>query len=381
MATAKSRTGKTSKRVSSTALRLQPPTEALTALLREQSRILKAIAKKQSEFDVERERLSKLSQSLFEGMQPLVHEREQLAEEVRQLFQELLAEGRLSRTAQKKVSLVYRDLVESGEIESFETKFESKEPSNNHPDWDFEEFDAPDDFIPPSGDRRASSVDSAKHAGGRPGNETLRGLFKRLAVALHPDLVQQETEQKRRTDVMKEVTRAYEEGNLARLLEIEQLWLSGSDVNRNNNADENAQLRELERRISELRQQQKELSAALRELRNSSPLSEFFGTRRVNQAVQKEQLEALLDAASEELEPLRQIRDFVRAFSEKKISLAEFMRGPCFIRADEFDIAEAMLEFVMNDLGSVVSGGKTSSETKKRRGAKRGKSEFDDVPF
>jgi hypothetical protein len=341
---------------------------------------LKAIAKKQSEFDVERERLSNLSQSLFEGMQPLVREREQLAEEVRQLFQALLAEGRLSRTAQKKVALVYRDLVESGEIESFETKFESKEPSNRNPEWDFEEFDDVEDFIPPPRERPASSVDSAKHVGGRPGNETLRGLFKRLAVALHPDLVQQETEQKRRTDVMKEVTRAYEEGNLARLLEIEQLWLSGSDVNRNN-SDETAQLRELERRISELRQQQKELSTALKELRNSSPLSEFFGTRRVNQAVQKEQLEALLNAASEELEPLRQIRDFVRAFSEKKISLAEFMRGPCFIRADEFDIAEAMLEFVMSDLGAVVGGAKTPSGAKKRRGGKRGKSEFDDVPF
>jgi len=45
----------------------------------------------------------------------------------------------------------------------------------------------------------------------------------------------------------------------------------------------------------------------------------------------------MVAAANEDLDRLRQVRDFVRAFNARKISLAQFMRGPACLRPDNFD--------------------------------------------
>ena len=55
--------------------------------------------------------------------------------------------------------------------------------------------------------------------------QSVRGVFRKLAEALHPDKVQAEEEKRWRTEVMKEITRAYQDGDLARLLELERTWM------------------------------------------------------------------------------------------------------------------------------------------------------------
>jgi hypothetical protein len=375
MATAKRRTEKKPARPVTTALRLQPPSEALAALMRERSRLLKAIAKKQLELEQARERERVVAETLFERMQPLVSEHAALQQEIRTLFDALLAEGRLSRTARKKVAEVFHILNESGELDPFTSSADDE--ASDAPDFDFDPFD---DFAPGSSPPPSHNVSSAKHTGGQPGHESLRGLFRRLAVALHPDLVQDEHEHARRTEVMKDVTRAYEEGNLARLIEIEQLFLGGQDTRGNASADA-SKCTELERAVAALRSQQKSIAAEIKTLRSSSPLAAVFGRRRVKPEEQAEQLDAIVASASEELEPLRQTRDFVRAFSERKITLTEFLRGPTSLRADEFDLAEAMLEFVFRDLGVDIASAQPSAGRKKARNAKRSRVNFDDLPF
>ena len=361
----------------SAGLRVRQPAEAIAALLRDRARLLKQIAKKQQELDSEREQQRVIAQTMFSRMQPLVNERSSLIEEVRTLFSELLVEGRLSRSARKKVDQIFRWLTESGEIDPIDSQ--RHEHPTDDADW---AFDHQADFGPRGEPNADPTVNSAKHVGGRPGNDSLRGLFRRLTMALHPDLVQQGSEQERRTDVMKEVTRAYEEGNLARLIEIEELWLSGSEV-RGSSLDDAAQCAELERAMRELRSQQRELQNAMRELRASSPLRAIFGRRPAGQAAQQKQIDAFLAAAAQELEPLRQIRDYVRSFSERKISLAEFLRGPATLRADEFDVAEAILQSVIGDIGfdfTVAEAPRTRSA--RSRGRAKGRSnDFKDCPF
>jgi exonuclease VII small subunit len=179
---------------------------------------------------------------------------------------------------------------------------------------------------------------------------------------------------------MKEVTRAYEEGNLARLLEIEQLWLSGGKV-RSGQSDDATRCSELERIVSELKAQMQALEGALRDLRKASPLAQMFGLRRASAAAQLEQLEALVVAATEELEPIRRLRDFVQAFSGRKISLAEFLRGPQLLDQTERDLIEAALEFVLEGLDADFD----LNEPRRRRphGKRRSRRQqgFDDVPF
>ncbi len=377
MARAKPRAASTPKNLGSTALRLRQPTEAVAALMRERERLLKAIAKKRIELERERESARVVAQTMFERMQPLVSERASLMEEVRKLFDGLFVEGRLSRSARKKVTKIYEWLIESGELEPLES-----EPHDPFGPDSPRDFDADDDWQPGAGAHSEANVSSAKHAGGQPGNETLRGLFRRLTVALHPDRVQRGHEQERRTDVMKEVTRAYEEGNLARLMELEQLWLSGIEV-RGASPDDVAKCAELEKAIQELQSQQRALQSEMRELRASSPLSALFGSRRVGQSARQEQMEAFMAAAAEELEPLRQIRNYVRAFSERKLSLAEFLRGPVTMRVDERDMAEAVLEYVMGDLGFDFAPAKAprTGRSRSRGRSKRSGNDVKDCPF
>lgn len=375
MATAKRRTEKKPARPVTTALRLQPPSEALTALLRERSRLLKAITKKQLELELARENERAVSETLCARMEPLVREHAALQQEIRAIFDELLAEGRLSRTARKKVAEVFSILNESGEFGPVTA--DPSDASDEEPDFDFDPFGdcAPNSSPPPSND-----LGSAKHTGGQPGHETLRGLFRRLAAALHPDLVRDEQEHQRRTDVMKEVTRAYEEGNLARLIEIEQLFLAGKEASSDGSADASKRI-ELERAIAALKLQQKSIAAEIKAIRAISPLAAMFGRRRVKPEEQAEQLDIVIASASEELEPLRQTRDFVRSFSDRKITLAEFLRGPASMRANEFDMAEAMMEFVLRDLGFDAMPSQPKKGRKTGRGAKTSRANYNDVPF
>lgn len=369
-------------------MRVRAPAEAVAALLRERNRLLKLIARKQQEFAGERQQQQVLAQTLFAGIQPLVEERTNLISEVRRLFAELLVEGRLSRSAHSKVSEIFQSLKESGELDS-----RDEDGDGNGDDdtcWDYAANAAQDaaegrrpdhteSGAPSPGDR---TVGSAIHGGGRPGNESLRAVFRRLIMALHPDLARDGDEQQRRTDIMKEVTRAYEEGDIARLLVIEQQWLATGAV-QSSQLDEVKQCAALERTVQELGAQERALVNQLKALKKSSPLATLFGTRRVSRDVRAQQVEMYLHTARTELEPLRQIRDYVKAFSERKMSLAEFLRGPRRLRVDAAEISEALLSSLLQDLG--VGFGADASG-RKRRGRARGRrgavmDDFEDIPF
>ena len=362
---------------SQTGLRLQQPAEALSALLRERSRLLKKIAAKRQELEQECETIRSTMQTLMSKMQGLVIERNQLVDEMHRLFDELLAEGRLSKSARKKVSAVYQIIKESNDFEplDFDTV---AHPANPETHGGFSEPEA-NDTEPTSEPGPAAA--SARHAGGQPGNDSLRGLFRRLTMALHPDRVQHEGEQKRRTDVMKEVTRAYEDGDFARLIEIEQQWMTGGNVDSATH-NEAAKRAALERTVKELQSQLKAVTSEVRFVRASSPLRELFGSSRRRRVDGQGPIDAMVASANEDLERMRQMRDFVRAFSERKVSLAEFMRGPDCLRPDnfdeEFDFARIALDSLLDDLEIVPMN--RHKEPQSRRKSKRS-SAAGDVPF
>lgn len=381
MARPRNRSAQSSVEPASTALRVRTPADGISALLRERNRLLKLIARKQQDVAREREQQQVLAQALSEGMLPLLEERANLIREVRQFFAELLAEGRLSRNAHNKVAQVYRWVKQSGELDSFDGDGQDPCDGDGHaarnPAQEREAQEAAQSDRRGPAPRNGRSVGSANHGGGQPGHESLRGIFRRLIMALHPDLAQEAHEQQRRTDVMKEVTRAYEEGDLARLLEIEQQWLSGGKV-KFSQADEATQCAALERTVRELVAQERALASQLKTLKKSTPLAAFFGTRRVSREVLDQQVEMYLHTASTELEPLRQLRDYVRAFSERKISLAEFLRGPRVFRDDELDAVEAMLNSLLQNMDVEFD---PNASSRRQRGRSRGKRDTDGCPF
>ena len=350
-----------------TGLRLQMPAEALSALLRERGHLLKKIALKRQELEQECENINSTMQTLMGKMHGLLVERAQLVDEMHRLFGELLAQGRLSKSGRKKVSVVYQTIKESPDFEPLDC-----DPFASNPQTGSGEKAAP---------QPGPGASSARHAGGQPGNDSLRGLFRRLTMALHPDRVQHEGEQKRRTVIMMEVTRAYEEGDFARLIEIEQQWMTGGNVDSATH-DETAKRAALERTIKELQSQLKAVTSELRSVRASSPLRELFGNRRKRHADNQGPIDTMVATANEDLDRMRRMRDFVRAFNERKISLAQFMRGPACLRPDnfdeEFDFVQIALDSLLDDFEMAPVNRQKGPRS--RRKPKRSRVS-DDVPF
>jgi hypothetical protein len=93
-----------------------------------------------------------------------------------------------------------------------------------------------------------------------------------LSVAIHPDRSQTDADRDHRTEAMKEVTRAYQDGDLARLLELEKAWLAAEETPVDGQGETERRCSSLERTNRELKKQLRELENELRELKHSVPV-------------------------------------------------------------------------------------------------------------
>lgn len=286
-------------------------------LLKERARLIREVQKKQRQLEQVKERASQVAHESFTRMAPIVERQRALEAELVALFEELLVPGRLSVRARSQMARLRRSLELQGLL-SPSSGFDDDE-SEGEP-----EREPDDDYGAEPPPRRGSGQARSPGAGNRPevagarqaGQErrSLRDIFRNLARAIHPDQARHEGERVRRTEVMKQVTRAYEDGDLARLIELENAWQSERSLAE---GDSEARSRELERLnrelLDQLRDVTRELRDAKRDLRDASlsyPSEELF------------------ELASFELDELEAIRDAVRRFRDGKLSLSDLMRGP-----------------------------------------------------
>jgi hypothetical protein len=180
---------------------------------------------------------------------------------------------------------------------------------------------------------------------------------------------------------MMEVTRAYEEGDFARLIEIEQQWMTGGNVDSATH-DETAKRVAIERTIKELQLQLKGVTSELRHVRASSPLRELLGNHRKRNTNNEGPIDAMVAEANGDLERMRQILDFVRSFNERKISLAEFVQGPACLRPDnfddEFDFVRIALDSLFDEFEMVPVNRQKGPRSRRKP---KHPSVADDVPF
>ena len=304
---------------------------------------------------------------------PLFEELTALDRQVHALFAELLARQKQPRKTQKIVREAYEVLQELGQISPAWTMPQSADdadPTTDEPrghDWQ----PSGEDEAPP----RQTGAATAKRPGNQAGAQSLRGLFHRLANALHPDKVQDEEHKAQRTEVMKELTQAYQAGDLARLIELERAWLLGlhGDARREAATDSDSPERrcaELENRNRALRQQLEEEKAALRTLRRS-PQGEFLAELR-RMAPGKSRIAdsaaAWLNALRQQRDGLRELLSFVRSYSDGQIDIETFQRGP---RPDATDSEDELDDFDLV-LGEVLDALTRRPRPPASRGRSRG---------
>ena len=124
----------------------------------------------------------------------------------------------------------------------------------------------------------------------------------------------------------------------------------------------------LEEATDELRKQLRALECQLRQLRASENGRLARALKRHGRQSDDAGLASVVGPVEQEVAALRRVHDFVEAFADGKITLAEFLAGPAPEEADDDDLS-VVLEDALSQLASMLE----SREPTKHRRRSRGK--------
>lgn len=331
----------------------------LESLQQEHERLLREIKKKRATREVVEREARDAASELSAKLTPLRTAYATMLRELRTIFEALLgADSHLNKRDKARVRRLYGrilpDLAQASDAERDER----------------DERDADDFFGHDAGGERGARDDGDGEAGysaTKPSEKDaglLRSLFRKLAVALHPDKVQDAKERETLTAVMKEVTRAYEDRDVARLVEIERTWLAQAPVPERE-LDVARRVTELLSANKELRRQLRALTAELKELKQSMP-SSSAPRQRGKAGARRSEVDELIEQAEREVDELRQLRDFAQRFADGHMSITEFLLGPELL-SDDDDPFEQMLAEVLEAMSDAPP---RAGRGRRRKGAR-----------
>jgi len=317
-----------------TALSVQSPPERLSLLLRENARLLKKIEANKKAHAKLMACIDEIGQAMA-ATQFMLADHQILQTELHALFAELLARKRQPRGTREAVRDAMFGLQASGILWPSKAEREEEEEEETEA---FAGTSEDDDVgfcgedAPPGSTNPADDFPSTTQSTDSPNRQPVRDLFRRLAMAIHPDKVQHESEKERRTEAMKDISRAYQDGDVARLLELERQWMKdGKVAPQSDELDRRCNL--LEQTNAALRDQHADLSEDLRDLKHQPHVQMYNEHRRSAGRSGDTFADMVKNQALMELEDLRSIRDHVKAFRDGKITLRKFEAGP--LAADE----------------------------------------------
>lgn len=321
----------------------QQAPERLLNLMRARDRLRKQVLAKQKTFAETAAKIRDIALFIAKRTMPIAKRLEDIDREIHTIFQTLLTKARLSKSERLNVESIYEGLQEDRTI--------SEDPSQVVREDDFahgadDDQTAAEGTSPGGHPGRADDLGSAKRPGSENGGPTLRSLFRKLAMAIHPDKAHGRADHARRAEAMKEVTQAYQNRDLARLLELQARWLEDGDlptIDDQANVDRRCEQVTLE--IHQLTLQLKDVALNLRELRSSPPAKMTKSLWRASPQKMEAEI-AILEADGErDVRKLTIVRDFAKSFLDGTIALKDFMQGPSELRPKriEMDPMEEML--------------------------------------
>lgn len=310
--------------------------ERLDALQKEHQWLLKQIGRKRKELQNFLEKMRSLATEIFGRGSASFQKLTNLDREIHALFAEIFRTRKFGKQTLPKIEGVYRSLQMMGvispkpeaEAEAEELE-ESSEADETGEDWQEQE--------------RSNTFDSpAPDTSPRP-SRNIRQTFVRLAEIFHPDKVTDGETAARHTEIMKEINRAYKEGDFARLLEIERQHQADTSVTVTAGDDMEREYARLAENNQILKDQYEEIKRELRLVRNT-PEGEMVKDYRACVREGIDPIEEMLSEADSEVKALEEIRNFVRDFRDKKITIKEFLAGPTSKEGMDLEQMEALLE-------------------------------------
>lgn len=269
-------------------LRVHGDQARITKLRRERERLLREVERTRRDLALRTELADQAQAEIAARAGPLLVQLDARRAELAAAFEAILAAKSRSRQEKAEVRRLLRQLEAEGIVGG------SHAPPRAEPAPSFD-----DPFVAPAAPKGAQE------------RGPVRELFRRLALALHPDRAE-EAERPARTELMKEVTRAYDTGDLARLVDLERRWAAGEAPAP---SDDPAQtIRDLERTNRALRAQVNAHTREIRAIRRSF--------------VTEVPVPVVCANIAAELEELTRLRDFTVAYRDGRLTHEAFLAGP-----------------------------------------------------
>ena len=291
-----------------------------------------------------------MATEIFHKASPSFQKIAELDQEIHALFNEIFTTRKLGKQTLKNIEAVYLNLQLTGII-SLQA---SCKQFSTELDQLFDNLD------PEAGFSRETAEDSHQHWQTQESVESqsvtrtedkrkIRETFLRLAEIFHPDKVKDSQTQRDHTEIMKSINQAYQEGDLARLLEIEQLHQAGEVIDNNSEDDLTRKCRTIEQQNQILLTQYEKLKRELRLAKNTPEGTMVSDSRK---AAKKgiDSMAIMIETINNQIKVVSQMRDFVKSFREQKITIREFLGGPPCLHSLDEEIMSDILEQMLSEL-------------------------------
>ena len=319
--------------------------------------LLKQIKRKRSELKNFLEQMQSLGREIAEKASPIYQQMIALDSQMHFLFEEILTKRKWGKKSLKELRSLYQSLQLMGLLSpKFDGEEEEDRMGRDSSNQEYSSDPEEDDFSKedrnardnPQGDSEKLLEETQIKS---PPSRSMRETFLKLASMFHPDKVTDNEKQEYHNEMMKEVNRAYEEGDIARLLEIERQHHLQEEIelNQTNQSEIERKCHRREKDNQLLKEQYEKLKKEVR-IARKSPEGEIVKEYR---ACQKEEIDMVSEMVKEmesQIEYIESIRDFVRDFRDKKITLKEFLAGPAIVEEEEEEEMEEMLEMMLGQL-------------------------------
>ncbi|MEH2407943.1 J domain-containing protein [Nostoc sp.] len=318
----------------------------LEFLEKEHKSLLKKIKRKRTELKNFVEQMRTLATEIFHQASPSFQKMAELDDNIHTLFDEIFTTRKFGKQTIKNIEAVYLNLQITGII--------SRKQFNTELEELFKSYATEEGFSEETAEDRhqhwqtQESVESPSVTRTEESRK-IRQTFLKLAEIFHPDKVKDSETQRYYTEIMKEINKAYQEGDLARLLEIERIQEVGEIIDNNNEDDLTRKCRTLEQQNQILINQYENFKRELRLAKNTPEGAMVSDSR---QAAKKgiDSMAIMVETIESQLDVVYQIRDFVKDFKEQKITIKEFLAGPVSLHSLDEEIMEDILEQMLSEL-------------------------------
>ena len=306
---------------------------------------LKQIRRKRTELNNFVEQMRFLATEIFKQGTPIFKQLGELDREIHSLFTEILTQRKFGKQTRKDILGIYENLQmmgiispksveddEEAELDEIDELFEADE-ENQSAHYQFNNSDRdrqPDEPLQPEATRSETT-------------KKIRQTFLRLAEIFHPDKVRDDETQMRHTEIMKEINKAYQEGDMAKLLEIEQQHQAGEVIDTDSESDLQRRCRILEQQNKLLKTQYENLKRELR-LVKKTPEGLMVSDYRKAKRQGIDAIAEMLAEVEAEMKTIASIRNFVRDFRDRKLTIKDFLKGPIELRDTSQELIEDLFE-------------------------------------